>query len=247
MRICCSRLSSLSMKRGRSAAKFTSKGKILRFGDVPEVALDVFAQPIERDFLDLDRDRAGLDLRQVENIVDEVEQVGAGRIDVAGKLDLPVGKVARNVLSELLAENEDRIERRPQLMRHVGEEFGFVFGGKRQFDGLFFQRVASLLDFRVLAFDLGVLIGEQLRLRTQFLVGLLQFALARLQLGRELLRLRKQAFGAHRRFDGVEDRAEAQGKLIQEGEVDLAERLQRRQFDDGFGLPLEQDRQARRC
>ena len=68
--------------------------QVLGLGDMAEVAFDVFAQPVERDFLDLDCHRAGFDFREIENIVDEVEQVGAGRVDVAGKLDLPVGKVA---------------------------------------------------------------------------------------------------------------------------------------------------------
>ena len=35
-----------------------------------------------------DGDRAGLDLREVENVVDERQQVGAGRMDVPGELDL---------------------------------------------------------------------------------------------------------------------------------------------------------------
>ena len=42
----------------------------------------------EEDLLGLDRDGAGLDLRQVENVADEVEQVGAGAVDGAGELDL---------------------------------------------------------------------------------------------------------------------------------------------------------------
>ena len=42
----------------------------------------------KRDLLGLDRDRARLDLRQVEDVVDEREQVGAGRVDVLRELDL---------------------------------------------------------------------------------------------------------------------------------------------------------------
>ena len=178
-------------------------------------------RPVEGDFLDLDSDRAGLDLREIENVVDEVEQVGAGRVDVARKLDLLVGKVARHVFGELLAEDEDGVERRAQLVRHVGQELGLVLRGERQLGGLFLERVAGLLDLGVLALDLGVLLGKQLGLGAQFLVGLLQFALAGLQFDGELLRLREQALGAHRRLDRVEDRADAQGELIEEGEVDV--------------------------
>ena len=68
--------------------------QVLGLGHVPEVAVDVVAQAGEGDFLDLDGDGAGLDFREIENVVDEVEQVGAGRVDVAGKLDLLVGEVA---------------------------------------------------------------------------------------------------------------------------------------------------------
>ena len=42
----------------------------------------------EEHLLGVDRDGAGLDLGQIENIADEVEQVGAGAVDGAGELDL---------------------------------------------------------------------------------------------------------------------------------------------------------------
>ena len=125
-------------------------------------------------------------------------------------------------------------------MRHVGQELGLVLRGERQLGGFFLQRVAGLLDLGVLALDLGVLLGEQPGFGAQFLVGLLQLALARLQLDRELLRLRQQALGTHRRFDGIEHRADAERELIEEGEVDFGERLQRGQLDNRLGLALEQ-------
>ena len=61
---------------------------------------------------------------------------------------------------------------------------------------------------RVLALDLGVLLGQLPGLRGQLLVGLLQLVLPRLQLGGQLLRLLEQALGAHRRLDGVEHDAD---------------------------------------
>ena len=146
-------------------------------------------------------------------------------------------------LRELLAEDEDGIERRAQLVGHVGQEFGLVLRGERQLGGLFLERVAGLLDLGVLALDLGILLGEQPGLGAQFLVGLLQLALARLQLDGELLRLRQQALRAHRRFDGVEHRADAERELIEESEVHLGEGLQRGQLDDRLGLSLEEHRQ----
>ena len=70
----------------------------------------------ERDLLGIDRDRAGLDLRQVEDVADEVEQVGAGAVNGAGELDLLGGQVAVRVVGQLLAEDQDAVERRAQLV-----------------------------------------------------------------------------------------------------------------------------------
>ena len=207
---------------------------------MPEVAVDVVAQAGEGDFLDLDGDGAGLDFREIENVVDEVQQVGAGGVDVAGKLDLLVREVAPGVFGELLAEDEDGIERRAQLVGHVRQELGLVFRGERQLGGFFLERAAGLLDLGVLALDLGVLLGEQLGLGAQLLIGLLELALAGLQLDGELLRLREQALGAHRRLDGIEDRADALGEQLEEREGPSAEVLERGQLDDRLGLPLEE-------
>ena len=168
------------------------------------------------------------------------EQVGAGRVDVAGELDLLGREVAGGVVGELLAEDEDGIERRAQLVGHVGQELGLVFRGERQLGGLFLERAAGLLDLGVLALDLGVLLGEQPRLGAQLLVGLLQLALAGLQLDGELLRLREQALGAHRRLDGVEHDADALRELLEEGQVRGGEGLERGQLDDRLGLPFEE-------
>ena len=134
----------------------------------------------EEHILGVDRNRAGLDLRQVENVADQIEQVGAGGMDGAGEFDLLGGQVALRVVGQLLAENEDRIERRAQFVRHVGQEFRLVFRGQRQFGRLLLQRAPGLLDFLVLAFDLDVALGELLRLLLELLVGLLQFLLLRL-------------------------------------------------------------------
>ena len=161
LRICCRRFGSLSMTRRQVVGELDVERQVLGLGHVPEVAVDVVAQAGEGDLLDLDRDRAGLDLREVEDVVDEVQQVGAGRVDVAGELDLLGGEVAGRVLGELLAEDEDGVERRAQLVRHVGQELGLVLRGERQLGGLLLERVAGLLDLGVLALDLGVLLGEQ--------------------------------------------------------------------------------------
>src|SRR5262245_14180644 len=208
-----------------------------------ERPLDDVAQRAEGDLFGLDRDGARFDLRQVEDVVDEREKVGARRVDILREVDLLGGEVADGVLGELLAENQNRVERRAQLVRHVGQEFRLVLGGERELRGLFFERAPRLLDFLVLPFDFDVLLGELFRLRGQLLVRLLQLALTGLQLERQLLRLLQQVLGAHRRFNRVQHDADRLGKLLEERQVGRRERVERRQLDHRFGLPFEQHRQ----
>ncbi len=170
----------------------------------------------EEHLLGIDRHRAGLDLGQVENVADEIEQVGAGAVNGAGEFDLLGAQIAFRIVGELLAEDQDRIERRAQLVRHVGQEFRLVLRGQRQLRRLFLKRAAGLLDFLVLALDFDVALGELLRLLFELLVGLLQFPLLRLQFAGELLRLLEQAFGLHRRFDRIEHDADRGGQLFEE-------------------------------
>ena len=206
---------------------------------------DRFEQVGEEDLLGLDGDGAGFDLRQVENVADQIEQVGAGAVDGAGELDLLRREVAVRIVGELLAENQDAVERRAQLVRHVGQEFRLVFRGERELGGLFFQRAAGLLDFLVLAFHFDVVLGELLRLLLELFVGLLQFRLLRLQLAGQLLRLLEQAFGLHRRFDGVEHDADAGRQLLEEGDLQRREGVDRGQLDDRLDLVFEQAPAAR--
>jgi hypothetical protein len=55
-------------------------------------------------------------------------------------------------------------------VRHVREELGLVLAGERQLRGLLLERAARLLDFLVLALDLGVLFGQLLGLGCELLV-----------------------------------------------------------------------------
>jgi hypothetical protein len=55
---------------------------------VAERPRDHFEQAGEEDFLGFHRDRAGFDLRKIENVADQVQQVGSGAVNGSGKLDL---------------------------------------------------------------------------------------------------------------------------------------------------------------
>ena len=174
-----------------------------------------------------------------------IKQVVAGGVDRLGELGLLGVQVAVGVLRELVGEDQQAVERRPQLVRHVGEELRLVLGGQRELLGLFLERLPRLLDFLVLALDFLVLVGQQPGLFLELLVGLLQLFLAALQLLGERLRLLEQVFGAHVGLDRVEHDADALGQLVEERLVRGVEPLERGQLEDALDLALE-DRPAAR-
>ena len=91
----------------------------------------------------------------------------------AGKLNLFWRQVPIRVIAELLAQDQDAVKWRAQLMRHVSQELGLVLRRQSQLLGLLFQGAAGLLDFLIFALDLNVLFGELLRFLRELLVGLL--------------------------------------------------------------------------
>ena len=175
LRTCCRRLESVKMLRPRLRIELDVERELPRFRLVPERPRDRFEQIREEDLLGFDRDRAGFDLREIENVADQVEQIGAGAVDGAREFDLLGGQIAVGIVGELLAKDQDAVQRRPQFMRHIGQEFGLVLRGQRQFGRLFLERAPGLLDLLVLALDLDVALGELLGLLLELLVGLLQF------------------------------------------------------------------------
>ena len=71
-------------------------------------------------------------------------------------------------------------------------------------------------------------------------VRFLQFSLSGLQFLSERLRLLEQFLGSHVRFDRIDNDTDRLGQLIEESELDLIERNERRKFDDGLDLAFEQ-------
>ena len=86
--------------------------EVLGLGHVAEVAVDVFAQTGEGDFFNVYRYCTGFDFREIENVVNEVEEVGTGRVDVSRELDLLGRESFGRVFGELLAEDENGVQRR---------------------------------------------------------------------------------------------------------------------------------------
>ena len=128
-----------------------------------------------------DRHAAGLDARDVEALVDDRQQVLAVGVDAREVLVLRLRERAGDALAEHLRVPEDRVERRAELVRDVGQELRLCGGG--------------LLDGEVLP--------------PQHLVLLDELGGRRLDLGRELrrrgLELRVEARLVERLAPVVED------------------------------------------
>ena len=125
-----SRLSTICLSARRSARR-PSSGEILR--DQFELlvlrarrddAHGFRQQAVEVELLEIEADAAGLDLRHVENVVDDVEQILAAAADVAAVFVVLLGaERAEHAGLHDLGKADDGVERRAQLVAHIGEEF----------------------------------------------------------------------------------------------------------------------------
>jgi hypothetical protein len=113
-------------RSGQGVRQRHREAQVLGLGHVAERAFDVVAQVAEAVLGNVQRDGAGLDLRQVENVVDEGQQVGAGAVDRLCELHLLAGQVAFRVVAQLLRQDQERVQWRAQLVRHIGKELGLV-------------------------------------------------------------------------------------------------------------------------
>ena len=104
---------------------------------------------------------AGLDARHVEDVVDDREEILAARADVAAiLLVLLRAERAEDAALHHLGEADDGVERRAQLVAHVGEELGLGAVGA--------------LGLRLLVEVALGEVGELLRLRLELLARLLE-------------------------------------------------------------------------
>ena len=79
-------------------------------------------QPGEIDLLEIDVHAAGFDLRKIEDAVDQPQQVLAGSLDLLQIADGHIVAAIGGVLDQDLAVADDGVERRAQLVAHIGEE-----------------------------------------------------------------------------------------------------------------------------
>ena len=172
-----------------------------------------------------------LDFRQIEDVVDKGQEVVARRFDRAGKLDLFGRKVAVGIVAQQLGKDQQRIERRAQLVAHVGKEVRLVLAGLLKLASLklqrgsgarklvtlalqslrlFFKLAVGLFQFDLLQFQPGLRFLQRIPLLLQFLVGDPQFLALRLQFASLALRFLQrvlQALAETRRAQGDADRA----------------------------------------
>ncbi len=78
--------------------------------------------------LDRQRHLAGFDLREIEDVVDQLQQVLAGGLNLLQIGDRSLLSVVRRFFLQQLAVEDDRIQRRPQLVAHAGEEIALGAG-----------------------------------------------------------------------------------------------------------------------
>ena len=111
----------------------------LDLGHRPQAGVQLHENVLHVQRFELELHAPGLDLGQVQHIVDQLQQVTARPMHDVGMLGLFLGQVASAVLPQLVAENQDAVERRAQLMGHVGKEFRLVAVGQNQLLGLVTQ------------------------------------------------------------------------------------------------------------
>ncbi len=235
------------------------EGQPLVPGQRLEHATQAFDQAFHLGVFGAHFELAGFHLGDVENVVDQVEQVVAGRIDGFGELDLLVAEVALAVLRQQLGQDQRTVQRRAQLVGHVGEEFGLVLArtlqllgarlqlvlGLEQFVVLAVQRLGALgqllvglLQFRLLGFQVGLGLLEHAGLLFELFVGGFQLFLLHLQLFVQLLGLGQhflQALPVASAFDGD---TEVATDPLQHLFVTLLQRPQEAQLQHAVDLPV---------
>ncbi len=75
---------------------------------------------------------ARLDFGQVQQVVDQGEQMPAAGLDMVRIAGLLLGERSGHLVPQELGEAEDRVERGPQLVGHIGQEGRLVAGNLRQ-------------------------------------------------------------------------------------------------------------------
>ncbi len=96
---------------------------------------------------------ARLHLGEIEHVVDQLQEVPAAAQHVAEEILLLLLEGAHLFVVEQLGEADDGVERRAQLVRHVGQELRLVRAGPGQLVGLLFEPAARVHQCGVLLLE----------------------------------------------------------------------------------------------
>ncbi len=196
-KICSTRCVSVCSAAGRPVFDLQGECDALFLGDRRKLLLQPFDDAVERGVFGNDVQLAGLDLGEIEDIVDQVQEFEAVIVNDAGFLDLFVGEIAALVAGQRPRQDEQAVERRAQLMRHVGEEFRFVFAGELDFLGFLLDQQLASRQLLGLLPDLRVLLFQLLIRGLDLFVRCLQLLLLHFQLffaALQLLRIFEELF-----------------------------------------------------
>src|SRR5215467_6903192 len=112
--------------------RFDNKAVFVLLGELSRGADDFIDKPGQIDRLEIEFKLAGLDLREVENLVDEAKQVSTSAVHALQRLQRLFRAEARRVGDHHLGQSDDGIERRAQLVAHTGKELRLALA--RQFE-----------------------------------------------------------------------------------------------------------------
>ena len=110
----------------------------------------ILQQRLQPDLRVLQVHPTGLDLREVEDLVQELEQVSSRAVDVVEVLLLTLVDVAEHPLEQNFGEPEHGVQRGAQLVGHAGQELRLVPAGQLELEALLLE----------LAVEPGVLQGQ---------------------------------------------------------------------------------------
>ena len=114
------------MSAPRSSGASTTRRFFVLLGELARGADHLVDQRRQTYGRGIELELAGLDLREVEHLVDKAEQVGARILHALERFLRFFRAELRRVGDHHLGEPDDGIERRAQLVAHIGEELRLV-------------------------------------------------------------------------------------------------------------------------
>src|SRR5262249_7973171 len=107
--------------------RLDDEATLVLLGKLSRGADDLIDKPSQIHWLGIELKLAGFDLREVQYLVDEAQEMGPGGIDAAQRFQRLFRAEARRVSHHHLRQADDGVERGAQLVAHAGEELRLVF------------------------------------------------------------------------------------------------------------------------